>query len=230
MLRAPATIHVMHNPWPGLPAQSPYILDMDRDSIKQYNERRRADEKKVIVASIPEPFIGNPQSATVVLLNLNPGHSENDAKAHTDPAFRTAMIHNLRHEPQEYPFYSLNSKFAWTPAGIWWRAHTSKLHKAGLEWAAISERLLVIEWFPYHSKKSGLPNHVVCPSQEYSFQLAKDMLDKKRIVIGMRSKRYWLNVDQRIQDVPFLKNPQNPHISVANAGKELFEQIVEALR
>jgi hypothetical protein len=221
----------MPNPWLELPAQSPYILGMDRDSIERYNERRRKDDQKVVVKSIPEPFIGNPQSATVVLLSLNPGHSEDDVKAHTDADFREAMIRNLQHEPQECPFYALNPKFTWTACGIWWRAHTRRLHEAGLSWVAISEKLLVIEWFPYHSiSGKGLPNRVICPSQEYSFQLAREMLDKKRIVVGMRSKQYWLGVDPRVQDVRFLKNRQSPHISVANTGQEPFERIVEALQ
>jgi hypothetical protein len=37
----PATILAMHNPWPDLPPRSPYILDIDRDSIEQYNESVR---------------------------------------------------------------------------------------------------------------------------------------------------------------------------------------------
>jgi hypothetical protein len=173
--------------------------------------------------------IGNPQSARVVLLSLNPGHSEDDSKAHSDGDFRKAMMHNLRHEAQECPFYGLNPKFAWTACGIWWRAHTRRLHEAGLSWEAISEGLLVIEWFPYHSKKSGLPITPVCPSQEYSFRLGKEMLAGK-IVVGMRSKSHWLNAVPAVQNIPFLKNPQNPHISVGNMGTELFEKIVEALR
>jgi hypothetical protein len=59
----------------------------------------------------------------------------------------------------------------------------------------------------------------VCPSQGYSFQLARKMLETK-IVVGMRSKKHWLNVVPTAQDVPFLKNPQNPHISPANTGTE----------
>jgi len=202
---------------------------MDRDSIDQYNRSVHNSDEKVIVESIPEPFIGNPESAKVVLLNLNPGHSENDTKAHSDPDFREAMMRNLRHEPQECPFYALNPQFAWTPCGIWWRAHASKLQKAGLSWEAISNGLLVIEWFPYHSKTSGLPIKPVCPSQEYSFQLAREMLESK-IVVGMRSKKFWLNVVPAVRDVPFLKNPRNPHISPTNTGTELFDRIVKALR
>jgi hypothetical protein len=202
---------------------------MDRHSIDQYNHGVHNGDEKVIVESIPEPFIGNPQSARVVLLSLNPGHSKDDAKAHSDDDFRKAMTHNLRHEAQEFPFYALNPKFEWTPCGIWWRAHTHRLHEAGLSWEAISEGLFVIEWFPYHSKKSALPSSPVCASQYYSFHLAKEMLGSK-IVVGMRSKKHWLNVIPAPQNVPFLTNPQNPHISPANTGVDLFERIVEALR
>jgi hypothetical protein len=219
----------MHNPWLELPAESPYILEMDREAIERYNRSVHSEQTRVIVEPIPEPFIGNPQSARVVLLNLNPGHSEDDAKAQSDSAFRNAMMHNLRHEEQEYPFYALNPKFAWTACGIWWRAHTCKLHEAGLSWEAISDGLLVIEWFPYHSKRSALRSEPVCPSQQYSFQLAKEMLENK-VVVGMRSKKHWLNVDPAVQNVPFLKNPRNPHISPANTGADLFGRIVEALR
>jgi len=218
----------VRNPWSELPGQSPYVLDIDRASIEKYNTLHKDDEK-IIVESIPEPFIGNPQSAKVVLLSLNPGHSEDDAKAHFDGDFRKAMMHNLRHEAQECPFYGLNPKFAWTAGGIWWRAHTRRLHDAGLPWECISQGLLVIEWFPYHSKTSGLPTKPVCPSQNYSFQLAREMLESK-IVVGMRSKKFWLNAAPTVQNVPFLKNPQNPYISVGNMGTELFEKIVEALR
>jgi hypothetical protein len=218
----------VRNPWSELPGQCPFVLDTDRASIEKYNKLHNNDEK-IIVESIPEPFIGNPQSAKVVLLSLNPGHSEDDAKAHSDADFRGAMMRNLRHEPQDCPFYALNPKFAWTACGIWWRAHTHKLHAAGLSWEAISAGLLVIEWFPYHSKRSSLPIKPVCPSQQYSFQLASEMLESK-IVVGMRSKKHWLNVVPAVQNAPFLKNPQNPHISVGNMDQDLFDRIVEALR
>jgi hypothetical protein len=90
--------------------------------------------------------------------------------------------------------------------------------------------LLVIEWFPYHSKKSALPVKRVCPSQDYSFQLAKDALDKNLIVVGMRSRKRWVNVDSRFSEVPFLSSPRNPTVSIRSMGQQLFERIVEAFR
>jgi hypothetical protein len=218
---------VVRNPWSELPAKSPYVLDIDRASLDKYNTLHISDDK-IAVESLPEPFIGNPQSAKVVLLSLNPGHSEEDATAHANPDFKQAIWRNLRHEPQGCPFYGLNPNFAWTGCGRWWRAHTRRLHEAGLSWETISDGLLVIEWFPYHSRTSGLPIKPVCPSQEYSFQLATEMLGSK-VVVGMRSKKHWLSAVPAVQNVPFLKNPRNPHISPANIGAELFDHIVEAL-
>ena len=205
------------NPWLKLDTSAnSYLLDEDREAIARYNFLSRDPKKRVILDSIPEPFIGNPDSAKVVLLGLNPGHSENDRKAHDNPDFRKAMFHNLRREKQDYPFYPLNPKFGWTGAGKWWLKRTSELREAvGGDPSTLAERLLVIEWFPYHSERSGLSTKRVCESQEYSFQLAKKMLEEK-LVIGMRSKPNWVKVDKRFGQVPFLNSPQNTYITKGN--------------
>ena len=41
-------------------------------------------------------------------------HSEINEKEHRRVDLRKAMLHNLRHEPQEYPFYPLNPEFKGT--------------------------------------------------------------------------------------------------------------------
>jgi hypothetical protein len=51
-----------------------------------------------------------------------------------------------------------------------------------------------------------------------------------KIVVGLRSKKHWLNVVPAVQNVPFLRNFQNPHSSVGNMGEGLFERIMQALR
>jgi hypothetical protein len=219
----------VQNPWRDLPLQSPYILGVDRETIHRYSESVRG-ATRVNLESVPEPFIGDPQTARIVLLNLNPGDADGDREAHCDDAFKKAMLQNLRCESQEYPFYSLNPKFSWTAAGKWWRPRTLELQLAArLDVATFAKRLIVIEWFPYHSRKSGLPTKLVCESQKYSFQLAKEMLDKK-LVIRMRSKKHWVGVDQRFGEIPSLKNPQCGYISRGNTEGNLFDRMVEALR
>ena len=79
------------------------------------------------------------------------------------------------------------------------RRPPSSRHSYGLGRAEVVAALvnagamLVIEWFPYHSRGSALPINAVCTSQYYSFQLGKEMLGSK-IVVGMRSKKHWQHV------------------------------------
>ncbi|MCL5288868.1 MAG: hypothetical protein M1453_12865 [Acidobacteria bacterium] len=222
----------MRNPWLDLPEISPYILEIDRDSLSKLHERvlaRGSEDHTINLTSVPEPFIGNPHSATVVLLNLNPGDGPEDKDAHLHPRFRAAMFANLSHNLKEYPFYPLHPELAWTPCAQWWRPRLRALCDiGGLELATVAQRLCVIEWFPYHSRKAGFPIKRVCPSQEYSFELAKKAIGN-RLIVGMRARRHWNEVHSQFAEVPYLKNPQSPYISPGNAGR-LFPQIVAALR
>src|SRR5580698_8416999 len=158
------TASAMRNVWLDLPQASPYVLEIDRKAVDEYNTKAKG-ATKINVGSIPEPFIGNPETATVILLNLNPGDVADDAIAHADPDFRAAMMSNLRHELQESPFYALNLKFVRTPCAKWWRQNLKELWEnpnTNLTRARVAERLCVIEWFPYHSTKAGLANKPIC--------------------------------------------------------------------
>jgi hypothetical protein len=220
----------LHNPWLELPQESPYVLSIDRGSIARRNARVAA-EHRINDGSIPEPFIGNPEIATVILLNLNPGDSPQDQAAHRDPAFRRALIRNLRHETQDYPFYPLNPEFAWTPCANWWNMHLRALFDVGgLDRRVVAQRLCVVEWFPYHSRKAGLPNKQVCPSQSYSFEIAKKALEARKIIVGMRARKKWANVHKDFAGAPYLRSTQSGYISPGNTDGDLFTGIVEALR
>jgi hypothetical protein len=143
----------IENPWVEIQRDGPFVLEIDRESIKAYNKNRKPDHQ-VDTSLIPEPFIGNPRRAKLVLLNLNPSIDEGDAEAHARADFKGAMIRNLRHESQRYPFYPLNPDFDSTPCAQWWLKKTRRLvEECGLE--TVAKGLLVIEWFPYRSKKGG---------------------------------------------------------------------------
>lgn len=220
----------MQSPWSKLKPTPPYVLAEDRVDINKLLEKQLDPTYAINLNSIPEPFIGLPELATVILLNLNPGDGDGDKVAHADPAFREAMFCNLTHEYQEYSFYPLNPAFAWTGAGKWWLQNLRQLFEVGgLNPATVARKLCVIEWFPYHSIKAKLPLRAVCPSQGYSFALARRALSNK-LVVGMRARTRWEIVDKKLDFVPYLKNPQRVSISPRNAGEDLFWKIVSALR
>ena len=224
----------MLNPWLNLPAQPPFVLPGDGGSLTALSRKIAAvgsNDCAINLDSLPEPFIGNPETATVLLLNLNPGDDPDDARAHADPAFREALIRNLRHGAQEYPFYPLNPALRWTACGTWWTKHVRELleHRL-LDRLRVAQRLCVVEWFPYHSKRGRmLPDNLVCQSQQYCFEIVRKAIGSK-LIVGMRSRQKWAYVDARLASVPYLRNFQAPYISVGNTGHPLFGQIVEALR
>ena len=220
----------MQNPWAELsPNGGTYLLDVDREQIKRYNSVQ-VEGAKLVLESVPEPFIGNPRLAKVVLLLLNPGHKPEDRDAHCDPVFKAALFRNLQQEAQDYPFYPLNPALSWTPSAKWCTQRLRDLKaSSGLSSAELSGKLLAIEWFPYHSKSSGLPRTLVCESQKYTFQLAKEMLASK-LVIRMRSINHWAQVDPMFSQVPCLKNPRCGYVSKRNTEAGLFDRIVKALK
>jgi hypothetical protein len=218
----------MENPWLMLSDSNPFVLEIDRRQIQTYNSQQ-PESKKLVLESIPEPFIGNPETAKVVLLLLNPGHSSRDPEAHREPRFKEALFRNLRHQDQDFPFYPLNPALSRTPSAQWWIPRTRELmHATGLSVSVISKRLMAVEWFPYHSKTSGLPANPICDSQSYTFRLVKRLLDKGVLVVRMRSKARWEQVDERTS-MHVLKNPRCGFISKRNTEGLLFERIAEAL-
>jgi hypothetical protein len=220
------------NPWTEIcSSRNAYVLEQDRSCVERHNSSC-TPETKFVLESIPEPFIGNPETARVVLLGKNPGHADDDLKSYQDAGFREAMFRNLRHERQEYPFYPLNPAFKQTGAGSWWREHTCQLReKYGVSDRTLATRLMVIEWFPYHSIKFKRPKEP-CFSQHYSFQLARKMLSTEDIlVIRMRGKNEWDEVftDVSSDRLRALKNPQRCYITQGNMEGDLFQHMLKAL-
>jgi hypothetical protein len=207
----------MENPWSSLRENAPYVLDEDRKEIEQYAE--------IDTSLVPEPFIGNPASAKVLLLNLNPGWDQRDAEAHADAKFKAAMFRNLRHEKQEYPFYPLNPEFEWTPCAKWWLKKTRKLiEECGR--SKVADGLLVIEWFPYHSREWN--GQYACTSQEYSFYLARQVIDSDVPPILMRKRQFWEAIDARIGQSP-PRSFMNPALTPKNYGEDVFRRMADAL-
>lgn len=217
------------NPWRLLSPTPPYVLEMDVPFVERHNASA-ASAHKIMANSVPEPFIGNPDTAQLVLLSLNPGHCERDAVDHARPAIKESLFRNLKHEPQEYPFYPLDPAFDGTGVANWWRKRLRRLQEAAdLTTRELATKLMVIEWFPYHSEKCSLRG-ATCSSQNYSFELAREMHRRGAVVVGMRSRKLWQEVDPMFQELPFLRNPQNTSVSPGNMASDVFTLIAARLR
>ena len=183
------------------------MLTSDDVAFVRHHNRLASPKHRIQENSLPEPFIGNPNSAKLVLLNLNPGHDGSVETDHGRPEIKDAIFDNLYQRHAEYPFYAFNpafgktTEFEQTGVAKYWRERTIRLQEAtGLADAAFAKKMFVIEWFPYPSEnwfctaeKYEKTRNSLCPSQDYNFQLALSFVDDPRaIVLGMRSKRYWV--------------------------------------
>lgn len=220
----------MQNPWTDLPISAPYVLASDPDAIRNFNKRaseRCQPDLHIHLELLPEPFIGSP-SASVVLLNLNPGFSENDICAHENPLFVAGCRANLEHASSQYPFYLLDPNVH-SPGGDWWAKRLGHVIRATSQ-SKVASNVACIEYFGYHSR-SFAHQQVRLPSMEYGFELVRQAISRDALILMMRSEKLWKAAILELADhrrLFSLRNPRNVTISPRNCPGG-FGQIVDAI-
>jgi hypothetical protein len=215
------------NPWRDLPHSAPFVLPQDEPQIARFNQRAKHDHR-FHLDIVPEPYLGNP-TAPVVLLNLNPGFSENDVAIHLKPAFHAAARANLLHSYMPYPCYLLDPHLR-SPGRDWWlRKLRALIDRVGLE--AVAALVFIAEVHGYHSRRYRHQSPPF-PSQRYTQDLVRAALGRNALVLIMRGARIWETYLPELADYTSLgrlRNVQNATISPGNCP-EFFERIVSVVR
>ncbi len=238
----------MQNPWINLPITDPYLLDMDKQWEQEHFEvlLKRANKLipelkeqflstyKLHLEVMPIPYYGNPSKATVIVLQANPGH---DAKEDLNPhkaKYPELLRKNLLHTSQ-IPLFTMDPNLrSWTytdgsKANCWYYERTRELREA-VGWEKVAEKLIYLELFPYRSKRLFYPKRLP-PSQDYVFQLLREMMNRGVWIISTRMKKQWeKNVPELInyEKLIVLHSKQNVTISRNNVGDK-FDKIIEIL-
>lgn len=217
----------MRNPWTELPLQPPYVLESDRLMLQGFNagaaERHRFD-----LSLFPEPYFGS-IAAPVVILNLNPGKSPDDAAVHADPTFAAMTHRSLNHELEPYPFLHLQPD-ANTPGSKWWGQRTREL-VSDVGFTQVARQLGCVQYYPYHSSEYTKSTPEV-PSQQYGFFLVRQAIERGAEIIIMRSIKKWLAAVPELayyNKVHYGVNPRAPFISKGNL-RSSYNKIVERIR
>ena len=212
------------NPWLDLPVSPPYVLPEDLAVLRRYPRALAS----LVFAGPPGPFIGNPSSARVILLSLNPGFDEGDIDAASNEAIRLPWLDalTLREDAIFHPIHPDQARVGGSP---WWprklRALTDVL---GVN--AVMTGLACVEWFPYASRKF-VPIDDRLPSQQFTFELVGSALARGAEVIIMRSRALWIRSVPGLADqhVITLINNQNPAISPGNMKPSEWKRVLAAL-
>ena len=208
-----------NNPWQNL--KPLYVLPEDLAVLvghRNYSNLR--------LDTLPDQVIGGLDKAEVVFLLLNPGFDEKDITVNLAlPQFVKANRHNLN-DPYSSPFYYFAGNLEQTGGYAWWRRILNPLIEAGVTEAMLSEKIMAVEYFPYHSKDwKEIPQ---VPSQQIAFNLVRDAVERNKTIVIMRGKDKWLSAVSELTNydkVIFHPNPRNVSISPKNVGEANFNDI-----
>jgi hypothetical protein len=218
-------IHLTENPWHRLPEKQPFVLPEDDSLVRTFNVNAQLVHYLRIEAILPEPFVGA-KDAPVVLLSNNPGYGKN-AAYRQDQIFMDRMRRNLLHEPSDYPFVFLAPDLP-RPLGEWWRKKLKELlSRFGDE--VIARSVLNIAYVPYASQRYR-HGRLRLPSQDYSFKLVVDAMNRGAVIVAMRKKERWFGAIPVLEHYKHLyqvTNVQNPAISSRNCLA--YQKVVQAV-
>ena len=98
----------------------------------------------------------------------------------------------------------------------------------------VAQNISIIQFFPYHTKKyKNIPKRLLkgyLESQDYNFELVKQAIERKAIIIILRSKKLWFEAipDLDNERTRFTNSALNTIQSEKNLGGT-FKEIVDIL-
>ena len=220
---------IRSNPWVNLVKEPPFVLQDDKPILDKYIHLLKGTAQ-LRFETIPMPYIGNAVTAKVLLLALNPGFREIDIDIqNSNKDGYDADMNNLTFLNQP-PFYFINKIYDFTGGYLWWFKRLRLLIEfCGVE--AVASSVACVQFFPYHSVEYGsIPE--VLPSQAFSFDLVRNAIKEKKLIVFMRSKRIWFKHIPELINYPFLEliSPRSPFITPKNLSEKGFELIVDTLK
>lgn len=179
--------------------------------------------------TLPDQIIGGLDNAEVVFLLLNPGFDETDITVNMAmPDFVEANQRNSI-DPYTSPFYYFEGGLEETGGYKWWSKILKPLFKAGVTESILRDKIMAIEYFPYHSKNyKDLP---IVPSQQFAFDLVSEAIKRQKTIVIMRSPKLWLAAVPDLELYPYmtLNSWLNIMVSPKNLGEANFSTILSKL-
>lgn len=215
------------NPWQGSYVKpnrsalydptSQWLLVEDEQIIKEFNEKNKNNDYKFELGMRPEPFNGNPLTAKVIVLSLNPGYVyrvnnlfarllqmiqkvEEPVKKQKDDQLRFMVKSFFCQRSKSQNGVELNCREAHCMLDDWyWYDIFDKFLNEAKESGLLTDYTLdkifdniaLVQYIGYISKK-GKPLHKVLPSQRFARMLIYYLaINTDVLFIISRSEEYW---------------------------------------
>lgn len=232
-----------------------YVYPGDEDIVEDYNNK--ASEETLFMTNTPPfPFQGNPLSAKVIILSLNPGYIPrvNDYFAkilqHYPQLAEGVMIfmrQNLRLDIDRFMPYPErcsdehpNYQDAYNMLADWyWYDILSKWEKEGLSIEELTPKIALIQNIAYSSiTAKDLPKGKILPSQLYIKKMIRHTAENKDaiFVVPRAVKKWqallgptWTRLEEEGRII-IGRNPRNQHLTEKNLGNENYQKIISLLK
>jgi len=221
----------MGNPWCFLPEAQPFVLQADAAAVAAFNQKYAGTPYELHTELPPEPFSGR-LDAPIVLLNLNPGYSEDDATIMLgDADFQQAMKNTREFVVHDYPFYHLNPGFKQGNKGYdYWADKFRKLFEVDFDLKKCANSFLLLQAYPYKSKE--FKKMTLLPSFDFTRRILLSAMQRRALVVQLRSKKIWEEAVPELAAYPRrieCRNPRRPTLSPGNLGSEGWRILLSAL-
>ncbi len=211
------------NPWIELPTEAPFVLPCDDPFVSHYNKSTKATNLRIHVHLLPEPFHGSINAPVVVLL-LNPGVGTQEARLHKQPTFAQALRKSITQTESVEHFHLVDESKG--PGHVWWKKTCNALREV----ESLPRKLLSIEFSPYHSKSFG-HGLLRLPSQEYSFHLVKQAMQREALIVCMRGQSHWFGAIPELATYKHLLSLKNPRSASLSPGNLIgFDRLLATIK
>lgn len=225
----------MENPWLEFVKNlddNNLVLEQEQEIIEKFNNSTN-ETYKVLTEIMPAPFMGNVLTSPIVLLTLNPGYDEKEEEKNYYNEYKLYWKNEIQHihSVPELPLFCLEDKYV-EYSDYWLKKFMSLISVSSKE--KVAQNISIIQFFPYHTKKyKNIPKRLLkgyLESQDYNFELVKQAIERKAIIIILRSKKLWFEAipDLDNERTRFTNSALNTIQSEKNLGGT-FKEIVDIL-
>lgn len=225
----------MENPWLEFVKNlddNNLVLEQEQEIIEKFNNSTN-ETYKVHTEIMPAPFMGNVLTSPIVLLTLNPGYDEKEEEKNYYNEYKLYWKNEIQHihSVPELPLFCLEDKYV-EYSDYWLKKFMSLISVSSKE--KVAQNISIIQFFPYHTKKyKNIPKRLLkgyLESQDYNFELVKQAIERKAIIIILRSKKLWFEAipDLDNERTRFTNSALNTIQSEKNLGGT-FKEIVDIL-
>lgn len=232
------------------------VCSADKEIIETFNASAKPEYQYHL--NVPAyPWYGNPLTAKVIVLSLNPGYDDQQSKIATlykmlPQGFVEGYAIHLRSMltfecnsflPEDFGPHGVSTRdLANIHQSYYWLDRLtsafvdSVTNKTGLSFEQINDRFAVVQYVGYSSQKyAPFKRGQLLPSQNYTKQLIQFIFHNNRDVVFIvpRAEKSWRSLlgSIRSDDRFFVSNlPRSQWFSAATLGEEANSKIIKAFR